>query len=227
MGAKTWMLVIAERDARAALEARPALDRDATRALAETLFPGETLELVGEGDLSDTHPPDPMMFIGCFPGVSVIAASEFAIDRPSQLPGRFLDMAGKRQVTLHAMHSVVDWFAYAVWEDGRLIRSLSLSPDSGIVEDIGEPLPFEAPYWAERQGTVQDEGEDAYPLPFHPLELAEEVLLARFGYQLEGCAGVGFDPCAVPLLHFQRPGARRAAASPVEAPQRSPWWRFW
>ncbi|MGW3628080.1 DUF6928 family protein, partial [Streptomyces sp. NPDC000880] len=29
------------------------------------------------------------------------------------------------------MHSVVDWLAFAVWEDGRLIRSLSLSPDDG------------------------------------------------------------------------------------------------
>ncbi len=30
MGAKTWMLVIADGDARAALEGQPALDRDAT-----------------------------------------------------------------------------------------------------------------------------------------------------------------------------------------------------
>ena len=164
MGAKTWMLVIADGDARAALEARPALDRDASRALAEQLFPGETLELIGEGDLSYTNPPDPLMFIGCFPGVWVIAASEFAVDHPSQLPGRFLDIAGKRRITLHAMHSVVDWFAFAVWEDGRLIRSLSLSPDSGILEDIGEPLPFEAPYWAEQQRAPVGDGEGRHEL---------------------------------------------------------------
>lgn len=226
MGAKTWMLVIADGDARAALEAQPALDRDATRALAERLFPGETLELIGEGDLSYTNPPDPLMFIGCFPGVSVIAASEFAIDHPSQLPGRFLDIAGRRRITLHAMHSVVDWFAFAVWEDGRLIRSLSLSPDSGILEDIGEPLPFEAPYWAEqpRVGTV--DGEDAYPLPFHPLELGESVLLARFGYQLEGGGDASVDPFAIPLLHFQRAGTRRKAAQ-EEPPASAPWWKFW
>lgn len=228
MGAKTWMLVIADGDARAALEAQPALDREASRALAEQLFPGETLELIGEGDLSYTNPPDPLMFIGCFPGVSVIAASEFAVDHPSQLPGRFLDVAGKRRITLHAMHSVVDWFAFAVWEDGRLIRSLSLAPDSGILEDIGEPLPFEAPFWAEQQrATVggKDE-EDAYPLPFHPLELGEAVLLARFGYQLEGGGKASVDPCSIPLLHFQRAGMRRKAAP--EAPETpDPWWKFW
>ncbi|WP_377154808.1 DUF6928 family protein [Roseateles sp. UC29_93] len=226
MGAKTWMLVISDGDARAALEGQPALDRDATRALAERLFPGESLELIGEGDLSYTDPPDPLMFIGCFPGVSIIAASEFAVDHPSQLPGRFLDIAGKRRITLHAMHSVVDWFAFAVWEDGRLIRSLSLSPDSGILEDIGEPLPFEAPYWAEQQRVTSDPGEDAYPLPFHPLELGEEVLLARFGYQLEGSGAASVDPFSIPLLHFQRSGTRRKAAT-EETSEPSPWWKFW
>ncbi|MEU6287191.1 hypothetical protein [Streptomyces sp. NPDC046988] len=53
-----------------------------------------------------------------------------------------------RRLILHAMHSAVDWLAFAVWEDGRLDRSLSLSPDSGVTENIGEPLPFELPYWA-------------------------------------------------------------------------------
>jgi hypothetical protein len=231
MGAKTWMLVIADGDAREALAGQPTLDRDASRALAEALFPGESLELIGEGDLSYTNPPDPLMFIGCFPGIAVIAASEFAIDHPSQLPGRFLDIAGKRRITLHAMHSVVDWFAFAVWEDGRLIRSLSLSPDSGILEDIGEPLPFEAPYWAEQQRAAKsdkedDEGDDAYPLPFHPLELGEEVLLARFGYQLEGGGVANVDPSSIPLLHFQRSGMRRKAAT-EELPEPSPWWKFW
>ncbi|WP_433329831.1 DUF6928 family protein [Spirillospora sp. CA-294931] len=32
---------------------------------------------------------------------------------------------------------------FGVWEDGRLLRSLSLSTDGGIGENIGEPLPFE------------------------------------------------------------------------------------
>ena len=49
---------------------------------------------------------------------------------------------------MHGMHSVVDWLCFAVWEDGRLIRSLSLSPDGGIQENIGEPFAFELPYWA-------------------------------------------------------------------------------
>lgn len=41
------MLVLAEAGARNALAAKPSLDRDATRKLAEALFPGETLEPIG------------------------------------------------------------------------------------------------------------------------------------------------------------------------------------
>jgi hypothetical protein len=52
------------------------------------------------------------------------------------------------------MHSVVDWFAFAVWQDGRLKRSLSLSPDSGVLEDIGAKLPFEEPYWSGKHPAV-------------------------------------------------------------------------
>ena len=115
-----------------------------------------------------------------------------------------------------------------VWEDGRLIRSLSLAPDSGILEDIGEPLPFEAPFWAERQHAPAGdaEAEDPYPLPFHPLELGEAVLLARFGYQLEGGGDASVDPFSIPLLHFQRSGMRRKVA-PEEPEASAPWWKFW
>ena len=86
------------------------------------------------------------------------------------------------------MHSVVDWFAYAIWAgDGALQRALSLSPDRGIIENTGAPLDFEEPFWA-RQRPVETTGfeERPYPLPFHPLELGEEALRALFGFNYEG-----------------------------------------
>ena len=100
--------------------------------LATALFPREKLDGVGDCDLSDTSPPDNELHIGCFPGVSVIAAKEFGIDYPSMLPQKFIAAGGPGTVTLHAMHSVIDWFALAQWTNGKLLRSLSLSPDSGI-----------------------------------------------------------------------------------------------
>jgi hypothetical protein len=212
MGAKTWMLVFADLSAREALKNRPLLDRDATARLARELFPTENLEPLDDGDLSYTCPPDSEIFIGCFPGVSVIAAKEFGIDYPSRLPRRFIVAGGSGMVYLHAMHSVVDWFAYAQWVNGNLVRSLSLSPDSGILEDIGARLPFEEPYWSGQHPAV-DDGEDDYPFPFHPLELGEAALAELFGYQLEGTVDdLLLEPETIPLIRYKR--------------SRS-WWKFW
>lgn len=215
MGAKTWMLVFADGNAREALAAKPALNRAASAKFAASLFPHEKLELLGDGDLSCTCPPNHELHIGCFPGVSVVAAKEFGIDAPSKLPHKFIAAGGNGVVTLHAMHSVVDWFAYAVWANGKLVRSLSLSPDSGIIEDMGQRLPFEEPYWSGEHPAMDSEDEkDAYPFPFHPLELAEEALKDRFGYQLEGFIDPSLlEPESIPLLRYKR--------------SRPAWWKFW
>jgi len=215
MGAKTWMLVLADADAREALAARPQLDREATQTLAHALFPDEQFEPIGDGDLSCTCPPNKELHIGCFPGVSIVAAKEFGIDYPSKLPQRFIAAGGGGTVTLHAMHSVVDWFAYAVWTNGRLRRSLSLSPDSGVMEDIGPRWPFEEPYWSGARPAVDpDDEQDAYPLPFHPLDLGEEALKALFGYQLEGAIDPPLiEPESIPLARYKR--------------IRPAWWKFW
>jgi hypothetical protein len=209
------MLVLADTDAREALAAKPQLDRPATQTLAQALFPGETLEPIGNGDLSFTCPPNKELHIACFPGVSIVAAKEFGIDYPSKLPQRFLAAGGGGTVTLHAMHSVVDWFAYAVWRNGQLLRSLSLSPDNGIIEDIGLRLPFEEPYWSGARPAVDpDDEQDGYPLPFHPLDLGGEALKALFGYQLEGEIDSSLlEPESIPLMRYKR--------------IRQAWWRFW
>lgn len=208
MGAKTSMLVYADGNAAAALRGAQ-LNRDATSQLAKNLFPKDKLALVGDGDLLFTCPPDDELRAGCFPGVSVMAAKEFGIDYPSKLPVSFI--RGHGTVYLHAMHSVVDWFAFARWNDGHLVRSLSLSPDHGILEDIGERLPFEEPFWSGQHPAVDDE--DEYPFPFHPLELGEAALKEFFGYQLEGPIDRSLlDPESVALLKFKRYRPR---------------WKFW
>jgi len=213
MGAKTWMLVYAERNAREALQRGPRLDRDATATLAATLFPSEKLEPLSDGDLSYTCPPDNELCIGCFPGVSIVAAKEFGIDYPSKLLPRFIEAGGAGSISLHAMHSVVDWFAYAQWLNGKLTRALSLSPDSGVLEDIGAKLAFEEPYWAGQYPAVDEAEADAYPFPFHPLELGEAALAELFGYQLEGVPDSKLlEPDTIPLVRYKRLRSR---------------WRFW
>lgn len=95
--------------------------------------------------------------------------------------------AGESSCT--ALHSGVDRLCFTVWEDGKLVRSLSLSPAGGIMENLGEPFPFERPYWDGEHPVEPIPGwpdQDPYPLPFHPLELGEDALLALFGFIIEG-----------------------------------------
>jgi hypothetical protein len=138
--------------------------------------------------LEQANPPEYHVYAGCFPGLTVVCTPDAALDRPSQLNPQFLDEAAGRMVYLHAMHSVVDWFACAIWaSDGTLQRALSLSPRSGIIENTGTPLAFESEFWAGER-PVETTGFDGppYPLPFHPLELGEEALRALFGFNWEG-----------------------------------------
>jgi hypothetical protein len=207
MGAKTWMLVYADGNARDLLAAKPTLDRAATIRLATELFPKDGLKPLEDGTLSYACPPDDEINIGCFPGLCVVAAAEFGIDYPSKLPQRFLRSTAGRTVYLHAMHSVVDWLAFAVWQDGRLKRSLSLSPDSGVLEDIGAKFPFEEAYWSGKHPAIdpadEDEDDPPYPFPFHPLELGEAALGEFFGYHIEGQM-TALDPESIPLASYKR-----------------------
>jgi hypothetical protein len=201
------MLVYADGTPAKILKSGIQLDRTAATTLAKDLFSKDSLKPDGfDGDLSFTSPPDDEVHIGCFPGLTIIAAKEFGIDYPSHLPQKYLDAAKGRNIYLHAMHSTVDWFAFAVWENGRLQRSLSLSPDGGIFEDIGEKFNFEEPYWNGQHPACDPEGEeDSYPLPFHPLDLGEVALATLFGYQLEGEINPALlDPEDIPLVRFRR-----------------------
>jgi len=187
VGAKDWMLIYAVGEVRPVLQATPALDRDATDALVGRLYPDWPITKLADGTLwTDCDPLEGHVYAGCFPGLTVVCTADVALERPSELHRRFRDEAGGRTLYLHAMHSVVDWFAYGMWApDGALRRSLSLYPDSGIIENIGEPLPFEGPYWA-GQRAVEDDDDGPYALPFHPLEMSEDALRALFGFNFEG-----------------------------------------
>jgi hypothetical protein len=191
LGAKTGLLVYADGDVPGLLRRVGAADLDRTVTMMRRLYPGREIEQCEGTNLwNGVYPPEGTVCAASWPGVEVIGDQDVMIDAPSELPEHLVAASAGRRLVLHAMHSVVDWLAFAVWEDGRLVRSLSLSPDSGIIENIGEPLSFELPYWAgDRPADVipwPDEDEEPYPLPFHPLELGEEALRALCGFVREG-----------------------------------------
>jgi uncharacterized protein DUF6928 len=205
MGAKTALLAYATADPVESLRQARELDPAATTALVAATHPGWTGAASSSGTLSDDcYPEEGTVYAGSFPGIDILCDRDVMDYLPSGFPSRYLDIAAGRRVILHAMHSVVDMFVYAIWENGTLVRSLAVTPADGIAENIGTPLPFEAPYWA---GEHPVRGQ--YPLPFHPLDLgADAAMRALFGFILEGrVRPADIDAESVKLAGFQVPPA--------------------
>jgi len=189
MGAKTALLAFADGDLRPALRAAMHSERAEVERLVRRTHPGYLVESADDGTLfDDLYPPDDITYATVLPGAELFCDQRLVLDRPSELPEHLRDAGAGRRIIMHGMHSVVNWLGFAVWEDGDLVRSLSLS-DSGIEENIGEPYDFELPYWAGEHPVRPVPGwphQEPYPLPFHPLDLGEETLRALFGFIVEG-----------------------------------------
>jgi hypothetical protein len=205
LGFKTALLAYAAGDPVESLRRARDCDPAATRALVAATHPGWERTASSDGALFfDCCPPEGVVYAGSFPDIDILCDRDVMDYPPSQFPPRYLDAAAGRRVILHAMHSVSDALAFAVWDDGRLVRSLCLSPGDGITENIGDPLPFEAPYWA-----GEHPAGDGYPLPFHPLGLGGGAALrALFGFGFEGRRQpADIDAESVRLAGFQVPPA--------------------
>lgn len=192
MGAKTALLAFTDGDLRPALLGATPSDRAEAEAVVRETFPGYAVTYAGDTTLDETYPPDDITQVTVLAGAELLCDRRLVLDRPSELPEHLLRAGAGRRIIMHGMHSVVDWFCFAVWEDGQLIRSLSLSPGGGIEENLGEPFDFERPYWDGEHPVEPDQvgsDEEPYPLPFHPLDLGEEALKALFGFIIEGRPG--------------------------------------
>jgi len=209
MSAKTAMLVYADGDVAEGLTGAAEFADEAVAAeLLGLLWPPARIRPDGEEpwELGDAvFPPQGRACALSTPEVDVLCDQALMLDRPSRLPPHLVDASMGRTLYLHAMHSAVDWFAFGVWRDGVLVRSLSLSPDDGILEDTGDPLPFERAYWA---GEHPAPAGDGYPFPFHPLALGDHALQEFFGFSGQGADDGGpsagrLDPWGVELFGFQ------------------------
>ncbi|WP_207400994.1 DUF6928 family protein [Actinomadura roseirufa] len=223
MGAKTAVLIYTDGHPADLLRDAPEPDPAATTALITRTNPGWDGTTTSPGNLDDyIYPDQGMAYAGSFPGIDVLCDQQVMVDRPSELPAHLLHAGAHRgRVILHAMHSVTDWFAYAIWENGNLLRSLSLSPDTGVIENIGTPLEFEQPYWAGEHPVPRTPGspdETPYALPFHPLELGGEAALRDLlGFIVEGRRrDTDIDAEAVRLLGFPVPVANPITQADVQ-----------
>lgn len=234
MGAKTALLAFADGDLRPALYGATRSELSETETLVRQIHPGRVVEPFGESTLFDgIYPPDDITYATKLAGAELYCDRRLVLDRPSELPEHLREAGAGRRIIMHGMHSVVDWLSFAVWEDGLLIRSLSLSPDGGIRENIGKPYDFELPYWAGEHPVEPVPGwpnQAPYPLPFHPLALGEQALRALFGFVVEGHPeSDDIDAEAVHLHGFrvtdpsgEEQAAREAAYAQARRAMRSP-----
>jgi hypothetical protein len=219
VGTKTSILAFADGEIASLLRDPVAPDPMATQRQVRRLNPGrEPVPIAQVGLAECTYPKSGVMFGSVRPGLELYTAGDLMNDYPSSLPRHVLDAADGRRVVVHFMHSVVDWLAFAVWENGTIVRSLSVAPDTGVLEDIGERFAWEEEFWAGAH-PVDASGEEPYPLPFHPLELGERALRGLFGFVMEGLPGdpevEEIDPFAVPMLGFR-------LTEPEPEPKREP-----
>jgi Family of unknown function (DUF6928) len=228
MGAKTGLLVFADRDIPAALRAIEQPDIEATADLVRRVYPGCTVEDAEAGHLADVvYPPDGMVYAAATSGLNILCDRDFTTACSSRLPPHLTDLSVGRRTVMHTMHSGIDYLGFAVWEDGELIRALTMSPGAGVLENIGEPFEFERPYWAGAHPVQPDpewEADDEpYPLPFHPLDLGEEALRALFGFVIEDPRRPeDVDPDEVPLRGFRVAGPGQAPARETTRPAARP-----
>ncbi len=148
MGTKTALLALTDGDLRPALLGASRSDLAEAEQLVRQTLPGYDVTPIGEGTLSgDIYPADDVTYASVLAGADLLCDRRLVLARPSELPEHLRKAGAGRRIIMHSMHSAVDWLCFAVWDDGTLVRSLSLSPDSGILENIGEPYDFEQPYW--------------------------------------------------------------------------------
>jgi hypothetical protein len=74
----------------------------ATRALVRRLYPSHQVSELADGTLLEqANPDDDRIYVGCFPGLTVVCTSEAALDRPSQLDLR-VSARGRRAEAVSA-----------------------------------------------------------------------------------------------------------------------------
>ncbi|MBY6685300.1 hypothetical protein HQ305_10955 [Rhodococcus sp. BP-149] len=196
-------------------------DTDAAAAVARKLHPGLEPTLVGMAPLTAfavASEPNRVL-VGCYPGITVVCASEPAAVRPSTLEESWTSLLPSTHTFLVASEREHAWGAFAQWDSGTLKRSFSAGP-TYIHEDEGLPFPWERPFWS-GDHPLQFDGEkfpDPQALPFHPQEFADAASAQWLGVRMIGGARDGdTDPGSVLLCDF---AMRDPAATPPPEPPR-------
>ncbi|GHH13191.1 DUF6928 family protein [Streptomyces lanatus] len=178
MGSKVSVLAFARQAPREMLHPELVDDAPSSRRLVERILPDQGMEPVGPVTLDEALWPLPgIACAGSFEGLELITSLDLRERRPSDLSEGIHRWGVDRNAFAVFMDSIVGWAAFAMWDRGRLRRSVSISLEEGVIEDEGVRFEFEHAYWSRPVGAG---------LGFHPIELGNEALREFFGFVLEG-----------------------------------------
>ncbi|MBF6062194.1 hypothetical protein IU500_09535 [Nocardia terpenica] len=192
-------------DPAAVLREYPDPDPEAALALAKQLNPDSDVVPAASGTLKVWAGPNPRsVYIGCFPGVTVVCTGQAMLTRPTTLPELLVRPLASEHTYLISYDIPRGWGAFAHWERGEFRRAFSATRVD-ILEDEGLPLVWERPYWAGEHPVQLQPGElpDPQILPFDPPSFADEANLEWLGFRYRGATSDdALRPIDVPVCGF-------------------------
>ncbi len=192
-------------------------DQSAGQALAGRLYPDLSAvpDRVAPIALSAGVGSDEV-YIGCYPGITVVCGAELSLPRPSTLSDTWVRPLASEFTFMVSIDPDNSWGAFAMWERGALRRSFSATTVH-ILEDVGLPLVWERPYWAGEHPIQHPPGivPDPQSLPFDPQDFADEANEQWLGFRYRGEPKPGdLDPQGIVVCGFSlhQPGKEPGAA---------------
>ena len=154
------------------------------RRLLSRLYPKATITSLGAFPLNrSASAGSGEIYIGSYPGVTVVQSCEPEPILPSAIDSRWLGLVATPVVLAFTFDPETGISGFGRWENDRLIRSFSASGDR-IAEDEGIPQPLERSFWAGEYPPDDRQPDNPLALPFDPAVLVRHAQREWLGFEL-------------------------------------------
>lgn len=167
-------------DPAAVLRSEPKADRGFGRKLLSQINPAWPITPIGEFPLNRSSTPGPAEFyIAGYPGVAVVQTFVESMDTvtdASEVIAHLREALPATDTYVFAQGTDSDYAGFAHYAGAQVRRALAATREV-VLEDVGLPDPFEAPYWAGEKA----EQLGGITLPFEPSDLTDAAQEAWLG----------------------------------------------
>ena len=167
-------------DPAAVLRSEPKADRGFGRKLLSQINPAWPITPIGEFPLNRSSTPGPAEFyIAGYPGVAVVQTFVESMDTvtdASEVIAHLREALPATDTYVFAQVMDSDYAGFAHYTGTQVRRALAATREV-VLEDVGLPDPFEAPYWAGEKA----EQLGGITLPFEPSDLTDAAQEAWLG----------------------------------------------